>query len=138
MLRKSQLLALLVALWAVSSFPSLAQQAQVPGVQLPGANGNSAVFVPTGAFKFLNITTDTTTTVKSGAGVLHTITVNTANASSVITVYDSTAASGTKIATITLPASGGVPVTLQYDAIFQNGLTVVTTVLASDFTVSYD
>lgn len=81
----------------------------------------------------------TTTTVRGGPGVLHTITINTPVASSVITIYDNTAASGTKIGTITLPATllQEGPYTAIYDVIFATGLTITTATGASDITVSY-
>ncbi len=60
----------------------------------------------------------------------------TAVTTTVVTVYDSLAASGTVIATITVPASP-MPVTLTYDAAFNTGLTIVTATAASDITVSY-
>lgn len=84
------------------------------------------------SFGFNNITTATTTTVKSGSGHLASITVNT-TAAGTITVYDNTAASGNKIAT--LPASAVVG-TYKYDLQFATGLTIVTAA-ASDITVSY-
>lgn len=84
-------------------------------------------------FLHKNITTATTTVVKSGTGVLHSITVNTTTAFA-ITVYDNTAASGTKIATIA--ASPAIGSTFLYDVSFNTGLTIVTAG-ASDITVSY-
>lgn len=91
-----------------------------------------------GGYNFVNITAaaPTTTVVKSGTGVLHTITFNKPVATGVVTVYDNTAASGTIIATITIPASP-LPVTLVYDATFATGLTIVTATAAQDLTVSY-
>lgn len=90
-------------------------------------------------FSYANITTATTTTVKSGAGFLHAITFNTPVASSVITIYDNTAGSGTKIGTITLPAvllaQGAYTAPLNVS--FTTGLTIVTATAASDLTVSY-
>lgn len=85
---------------------------------------------------FLNITGQATTAVKTGAGILHTITFNKPTATAVITVYDNTAASGTKIGTITIPSSP-MPVTLTYDAVFGTGLTIVTGTADSDITVTY-
>jgi hypothetical protein len=86
--------------------------------------------------KYTNITTATTTTVKSGRGQLFAIINNKSVANGVITVYDNTAASGTKIATITNPASillnqynqnfGGI--------VFNTGLTIVTSA-AEDLTI---
>lgn len=68
-------------------------------------------------YSYQNITGDATTTVKSGGGYLHTITINAPTATETITIYDSTAGSGTKIGTITVPASPQ-PVTLTYDVAF--------------------
>ncbi len=83
---------------------------------------------------FRNITTATTTAVKASAGVLVSITVNTAGAGSTITLYDNTAASGTKIATLTSAAQ----TTLIYNVAFSTGLTAVTASgTPADITVSY-
>jgi len=86
------------------------------------------------AFEYLNITTSTTTAVKSGSGVLHSISINTlGSVASLVTVYDNTSGSGTKIATInSLTLSGS----FIYDITFNTGLTIVTTG-APNITVSY-
>lgn len=91
-----------------------------------------------GGYNYSNITAaaPTTTVVKSEQGILHSITFNTAVATGVFTVYDNTAASGTKIATITVPASPQ-PVTLLYDVTFNTGLTIVSATAANDVTVSF-
>lgn len=85
---------------------------------------------------FVNITTAATTVVKSGAGVLHSLSINSlGTVASVTTVYDNTAASGTKIATIDSLNLRG---TVLYDVSFSTGLTIVTTgTIAPDITVSY-
>lgn len=84
-------------------------------------------------FDYKNIATATTTVVKSGSGIVHSITINT-TAAGAITVYDNTAGSGTKIATIAIsPVIGS---TFIYDVSFKTGLTIVTAG-ASDITVSY-
>lgn len=88
-----------------------------------------------GSFSYKNITTDTTTTLKTGPGYLHTVCVNTPAATGTITVYDNTAASGTKIGTITSFAS--VSGCFTYDVAFWTGLTVVTATAAPDVTVSF-
>lgn len=87
---------------------------------------------------FTNITTATTTTVKSGKGILHKLVMNTYVASATITIYDNTAGSGTKIGTLTLPSTvtGDTPLTLPYDLQFSTGLTLVTSG-ATDLTVIY-
>lgn len=82
---------------------------------------------------FTNISTGTTTTVKSGRGTLARITVNT-TAAGAITVYDNTSAAGTKIAT--LPSSAVVG-TYEFGCRFLTGLTIVTAA-ASDITVIWE
>jgi len=101
-----------------------------------GIAGGTALPVNTGGWSVSHKATNATTTAKSGAGVLHAITINTKGASSnTITVYDNTAGSGTVMAVIDSTASVG---TLIYDASFATGLTVVTaTGTAPDITVTY-
>lgn len=84
---------------------------------------------------YLNIAANGTTTVKSGKGFLRSITINSKGASAnTATVYDNTAGSGTKIATIDT-TTGGV---FTYDLEFITGLTVVlATGTSADITVSY-
>lgn len=85
----------------------------------------------------LNITTATTTVVKSGSGFLHLIMVNAAAASATITIYDNTSAAGTKIGTVTMPATLlASQATLRFDVTFSTGLTIVTTG-TEDLTISY-
>lgn len=80
--------------------------------------------------------TTTGATIKTGRGVLHAITFNKPVATGVITLYDNTAASGTTIATITIPASPQ-PVTLTYDIAFSTGLEIVIATAAQDLTIAY-
>jgi hypothetical protein len=68
--------------------------------------------------------------------MLHSITFNTPAATETVTIYDNTAASGTKIETITVPSSPA-PVTLTYDVAFNTGLTIVTATASGDITVAY-
>lgn len=84
------------------------------------------------AYEHKNIASATTTVVSTGPCVLHNITINT-TAAGAVTVYDNTAASGTKIAT--LPSSAVVG-NYSFDVRCRTGLTVVTAA-ASDVTVSY-
>ncbi len=87
------------------------------------------------AWSYSNITTDTTTTIKSTRGYLHTVCINTPAATGTVTIYDNTAASGAKIGTITSFAS--TPGCFTYDVAFWTGLTVVTATAAPDVTVSF-
>jgi hypothetical protein len=86
-------------------------------------------------YAYQNITTDTTTTLKSTRGYLHTVCINTPAAGGTATIYDNTAASGTKIGTITSFAS--VPGCFIYDVAFWTGLTIVTATAAPDITVTF-
>ena len=83
-----------------------------------------------------NIISNTTTTVVSGHGLLHSVTINTKGATSnTAKIYDGTAATGTLLATIDTTANVG---TLIYDVNFSTSLTIVTASgTAADLTVSY-
>ena len=85
---------------------------------------------------FSNINTNTTTTVKSGAGVLKRIVVNKVGAlSNTCTIYDNTTATGTIIGTID-PVN--TQMVFEYDLAFSIGLTIVTANgTAADITVIY-
>lgn len=90
------------------------------------------------AYKNITLGAPTTTAVKTLPGILHCITINKAAVSAIIAVYDGLSASGTLIATITMPATLlKNQVSLVYDVAFAVGLTIVTTT-AQDITVSYN
>ena len=84
---------------------------------------------------FSNINTNTTTTVKSGAGVLKRIVVNKVGALlNTCTIYDNTTATGTIIGTI----DPHTHMVFEYDVVFNTGLTIVTaTGTAADLTIVY-
>ena len=84
------------------------------------------------SYGYNNITTATTTVVKSGSGHLHSIVVGETAAGSII-VYDNTAGSGTIIATLKASIVEG---TYLFDCQFSTGCTVVTAG-ASKLTVNY-
>lgn len=101
-----------------------------------GMLGVSIQASPSGAFTFGHISTAATTTLKSGSGTLHNVSVNTlGTVASTATIYDSTTGSGTVIGVInTLNLSGSFIL----DVAFTTGLTIVTTgTIAPDLTVSY-
>lgn len=84
---------------------------------------------------FKNLNANATTILKRSPGKLHRIVVNKTGASSVVTVYDNTAASGTTIAIINSTLEGA----FEYGCEFQIGLTIVISGgTASDITVIYD
>ncbi len=90
------------------------------------------------SYQYLNITGTGTALARTGNGILHTVCFNNPIGSSTITIYDGTSAAGTKIGTITLPATGFLPQCLLYDVAYGIGLTLVTgSATSSDITVSY-
>jgi hypothetical protein len=82
------------------------------------------------------------TVVKASPGTLHSLVINNPGASAVISIFDLAGASCTGTpstnvkAIITLPASGGLPGTLLYDAAFANGICVQDVTASSDLTVT--
>jgi hypothetical protein len=101
----------------------------------------TAVFIaiPSGK-RFSNITlaAPTTTQVRTGPCVLHSVIFNKKTASGVVTIYDNTAASGTVVATITSPS----PLLTNQDQFDYGvscsiGICVVTSGAAQDITVTW-
>lgn len=84
----------------------------------------------------VNITTNTTTTVKSKAGVIHTLSINTAGATSnTVKLYDGAAATGTLLGT--WDTTTGVTFFL-LDIYCGTNITAVTAAgTAADITITY-
>lgn len=81
-------------------------------------------------FSQTNMTTNTTTTIKSGSGLLHAIDVQVgATTTGLVTCYDNTAGSGTVLATITTTVATGYTEHVR-DIPFATGLTCVTSAAA--------
>jgi len=112
---------------------SLATIATNSGSPIPA--GTNAIGYLSG-FSYAHISTATTTTVKSGAGVVHTICVNTlGTVASTITVDDALTATTPTIGVINSLTLLGCQT---FDVAFATGLTLVTTgTAAPDVTVSY-
>lgn len=91
---------------------------------------------PTEIYNYANITTTTTTLVKTGAGFLHSITFNKPVATGTVKIDDAITDTTPVIGTITTPANPQ-PFTVFYDIEFLNGLTIVTGTASQDITVSY-
>src|SRR5579871_487213 len=126
---------LAVLLWASASFAACTPTT-TPNTSGVTANSQLELLeLICGGGSYAHIASNTTTTVKFGAGVLQSITINTKGASAnVATVYDNTAGSGTVIAVIDTTA--GV-VSLPFNVNFSTGLTIVTaTGTAPDITVA--
>lgn len=86
-----------------------------------------------GSYQHTHISTGTTTQVKTGSGVLHTIVVN-GTAAATVSVYDEVGSDTTNVIAV-LKASVGEG-TYLYDCVFTRGLKIVTAG-ASDLTINY-
>src|SRR3569833_2017833 len=87
--------------------------------------------------KFYNMTgTNSGELVKTGEGVLYRIIINNPTATAVITLYDGLTSSGTKLGTITVPASPQ-PVSLPYFVFFSTGGGGAQGTAACDLTISF-
>lgn len=110
----------------------------------PNDQGNPAGAIPvyiaaaSGAgAKSTNITTATSTQVKTGAGTFYGVTVNIGGAGSTATVYDGTSTAGAKLGTFSTAAQGSVTAPGPGLA-FAAGLFVVTAGgTPADITVAY-
>jgi hypothetical protein len=101
------------------------------GLKVKLTDASSGLAAPlTGTYA--NMAAGATTTVKSGAGVLFAVIVNNPGTTITLTLYDNTAGSGDKIATIALSAGQN----LQYGLNFGTGLTAVLSGTA-DVTIVY-
>ena len=91
-----------------------------------------------GGYNSVNITAaaPTTTLIKTGEGILHSITFNKPVATGVVKIDDAITDTTPVLGTITTPASPQ-PFTVIYDIHFTTGLTIVTSTAAQDITVSY-
>jgi len=129
--------AALAAALLIASIPLSARAGDLSYTTLPQASDSDLIIAHKQAATpasnlYSNVSTATTTTCKSGSGVLERIIVNTGASTTTVTVYDNTAGSGTKIATAATTAQG----VLIYGCHFGTGLTVVTSGTA-DITVVY-
>lgn len=97
----------------------------------------SGVMAVTGQYSYAYISTQTTTVVKSGAGILRRLVIS-ATALGVVTIYDNTAGSGTVIWTQTMPASVLSSIyVVTFDIKFATGLTIVTATATQNIAVAY-
>ena len=88
------------------------------------------------SWNYTNITTQTTTLVKTGAGILHSITFNNPVATGTCEFDDALTHTSPVIGTVTTP-TGPFPVTLIYDIAFSTGLSITTGTAAQDITVAW-
>lgn len=101
------------------------------------ATGTAVPAYPQAGFTPTNITTSTTTQVKTGPGILGGLSINTGQAGASVTIFDNTSASGTKLGTFSAAAQGGPTFPLAGMS-FKIGLCVVTAgATPADVTVSW-
>ena len=112
-----------------------------PGIiALGGATPAASVPTVSAGYTYAHIAAgQATTVVKASAGVLHSITFNSAaTASNVTTVYDNASTSGTVIAIPVATTASIVGISSTFDVAFTNGLTIITTTAnGSDMTVAF-
>lgn len=103
------------------------------------ASGNDTIIADIATFIVTNtnlISVNQPKTIKSGAGVLRRIIVNTIGTGSpTLTIYDNTTNSGQTIAVVSLLNAVG---SLEYNLNFTTGLTIVSNSATPDFTLVYD
>lgn len=102
------------------------------GTNIAGEDVAADVLKVENRYNYYNITSANTYAIKATSGFLHSITVNTTAAGSII-AYDNTSGAAPIIATLKASVVEG---TYIYDVAFTTGLTIVTAA-ASDITVSY-
>lgn len=90
----------------------------------------------TGTWAYSNITTQTTTLLKTGPGILHSVTFNKPIATGTIELDDAITNTSPIIGTITTP-TGPFPVTLIYDVEFKVGLSITTGTANQDITIAF-
>ena len=84
----------------------------------------------------ITLAAPTTTLVKTGAGILHSITVTKPVSTGTIEIDDAITHTGQIIGTITSPATL-VPYTLILDIAFTTGLVIYTATAAQEITITY-
>jgi len=121
-----------------AKFSALGQTTMSASVPVVLASNHSDIVTKKSASSYAHLNSTGTTTIKSGAGILRRVVVNTnGSGSNTFTIYDNTSGSGTVIATIdTVNAVGGF---FEYGLAFSIGLTVVSaTGTSADITVIYE
>lgn len=126
---KMRSLAFVAGLMTLGGMFPLAAQTVQPGCPSPGS---ISCFAPA-AYSYTHIATTTTTLIKTGSGILHTICVNTVGVGATITADDALTATTPTIAIL----SGATLGCYRYDIVFSTGLTIVTGTAAADITVAW-
>ena len=121
-----------------AKFSALGQNTMLASVPVVLASNHSNIVTKKSASSYAHLNSTGTTTIKSGAGILRRVVINTkGSASNTFTIYDNTSGSGTVIAAI--DTVNGVSGHFEYNVAFSTGLTVVNaTGTSADITVIYE
>jgi len=121
-----------------AKFSALGQATMAASVPVVLASNHSDIVTKKSASSYAHLNSTGTTTIKSGAGILRRVVINTkGSASNTFTIYDNTSGSGTVIAAI--DTVNGVSGHFEYGVNFSTGLTIVTANgTAADVTVIYE
>ena len=121
-----------------AKFSALGQATMAASVPVVLASNHSDIVTKKSASSYAHLNSTGTTTIKSGAGILRRVVINTkGGAFNTFTVYDNTSGSGTVIAAI--DTANGVSGNFEYNVAFSTGLTVVgATGTSADITVIYE
>ena len=121
-----------------AKFSALGQNTMLASVPVVLASNHSDIVTKKSASSYAHLNSTGTTTIKSGAGILRRVVINTkGGALNTFTIYDNTSGSGTVIAAI--DTTSGVLGNFEYNVAFSTGLTVVNAIGASaDITVIYE
>ena len=121
-----------------AKFSALGQKTMSASVPVVLASNHSDIVTKKSASSYAHLNSTGTTTIKSGAGILRRVVINTkGSASNTFTIYDNTSGSGTVIAAI--DTVNGVSGHFEYNVAFSTGLTVVdASGTSADITVIYE
>ena len=121
-----------------AKFSALGQTTMAASVPVVLASNHSDIVTKNSASSYAHLNSTGTTTIKSGAGILRRVVINTkGGALNTFTVYDNTSGSGTVIAAI--DTANGVSGNFEYNVAFSTGLTVVGAIgTSADITVIYE
>ena len=121
-----------------AKFSALGQNTMSASTPVVLSSNHSDIVTKKSASSYAHLNSTGTTTIKSGAGILRRVVINTkGGAFNTFTVYDNTSGSGTVIAAI--DTANGVSGNFEYNVAFSTGLTVVgATGTSADITVIYE
>ena len=121
-----------------AKFSTLGQNTMSASTPVVLSSNHSDIVTKKSASSYAHLNSTGTTTIKSGAGILRRVVINTrGGAFNTFTIYDNTSGSGTVIAAI--DTTNGVSGNFEYNVAFSTGLTVVgATGTSADITVIYE